>query len=211
MGSLAPASGETQTQPPDNAIPLRTSLFLFTASCERMLSTSIRQYLFSKLVFISIGAFEMWALLHPNTLSSYYVSPVPDAEPLPTNCRTLNTLCATCTRTLRSPEWTLDSKKHLVDGRPHHPSFQALYEAAKAGCHICTLFWDAMHRNPPDDRRIVDFGSASQEMVLKFLEHPSNRRDIQLDVRAICDWRLEIASFSGEFVGVQGISELNIG
>ncbi|PMD39428.1 HET-domain-containing protein [Hyaloscypha variabilis F] len=138
----------------------------------------------------------MWTFLHPNTLSSYYVSPVPDAEPLPTNGRTLNTLCATCTRTLRSPEWTLDSKKHLVDGRPHHPSFQALYEAAKAGCHICTLFWDAMHRNPPDDRRIVEFGSASQEMVLKFLEHPSNRRDIQLDVREICDWRLEIASFS---------------
>ncbi|KAE9381084.1 HET-domain-containing protein [Stipitochalara longipes BDJ] len=138
----------------------------------------------------------MWTFLHPETLSPYRTSAVPSADPLPTSNRTLDTICRTCTRTLELPEWTLDSEKHLISGRPHHPSFQALYEAAKAGCHLCTLFWDAMHRNPPDENRIVDFENESQEMVLKFLEHPSNKRDILLDVRGINTWRLEIAAFN---------------
>jgi hypothetical protein len=139
----------------------------------------------------------MWAFFHPKTLSTYRVSPVSNVQPLPTINRTLNALCSTCIRATSSPEWTLDSKKHLIDEQPHHESLQALYNAAKEGCHLCTLFWNAMCRNPPDENRVVDFEIARQDMVLRFIEHPSKKRELLLDVWGINGWRLEVASFTG--------------
>jgi hypothetical protein len=54
-----------------------------------------------------------------------------------------------------------------------------------------------MCRNPPDENRVVDFEIARQDMVLRFIEHPSKKRELLLDVWGINGWRLEVASFTG--------------